>query len=305
MLDVRRMRVLREVARHGTIASAAQALDLTPSAVSQQLATLEAEAGIALVDRGPSSLVLTEAGRSVVRHADIVLAQLADAEAELRAIGGLRAGQLHVGSFASVAELTTSALRRLRERHPEVSVTVTESETDESLEQLRSGRLDVALVYSYDHAELEPGSAIELHELMRDPSLVAVARTHPLAARPSVRLGELAQDRWITQGPGTACQRVIQGACREAGFEPQLQNARSDDYRIIQALVAAELGVAFVPWLARQPESGVAFVAPEERVGRTIAAACRTGGRRTAAVATMIELLSELARDLIPAGQPG
>src|SRR5918998_2356061 len=175
MLDVRRMRVLREIARHGTIAAAAQALDLTPSAVSQQLATLEAESGIALVDRGPSSVVLTEAGRTVVRHAEIVLSQLADAEAELRAIEGLHGGHLRLGSFASVTELTTRALRRFRERHPEVGVTVIESETDESLEQLRSGRLDVALVYSYDHAGLQAGGGIELHELMRDPALVAVA----------------------------------------------------------------------------------------------------------------------------------
>ena len=161
---------------------------------------------------------------------------------------------------------------------------MTESEAGESLAQLRDGRLDVALVYSYDHDELQPGQAIELHELLRDPALVAVADVHPLAERASVRLGELAGERWITQGPGTTCQRLIQGACREAGFEPQLQNARSDDYRIIQALVAAEMGVAFVPRLARVQDAGVAFVPPEEHVGRTIA------------------VVADLARDLVPAG---
>jgi DNA-binding transcriptional LysR family regulator len=295
MLDVRRMRVLREVAAHGTIAGAATALDFTPSAISQQVAALEHETGVALVDRGPSSVVLTEAGRTLVAHADTVLAELAAAEAELRAIGGLRSGRLHLGSFASVTELTGRALRTFRSRYPDVELTVTECEASRSLARLRRGELDVALVYIYDHATLNGGQAIEIHELMRDPILIALPRTHPLAGRVSLPLRELAGERWITEGQGAFCQQLIQGACRRAGFEPELEFAGSDDYGIVQALVAAEIGVAFVPQLAQQPDAGVAFVPPAERIGRTIAVACRAGGRRSPAVATMIDILAEAA----------
>src|SRR3954451_7477769 len=150
MLDVRRMRVLREVARQGTIAAAARELDFTPSAVSQQISTLEREAGIALVDRGPSSVVLTEAGRTLVVHADAVLGRLDDAEADLRAIGSLRAGGLRMAAFASVTDLAGRALRAFRRGHPDLELTMTEAETPESVEGLRRGDFDVAVIYIYD-----------------------------------------------------------------------------------------------------------------------------------------------------------
>jgi DNA-binding transcriptional LysR family regulator len=295
MLDVRRMRVLREVAAHGTIAAAATALDFTPSAVSQQISALERETGVALVDRGPSSVVLTPAGRTLVEHAEIVLAQLAAAEDELRAIEELRTGRLRLGSFASVTELTIRALRSFGERFPDVELTVTECDAAESLDRLRRDELDIALVYSYDYASLEAGQAIEIRELMRDPALVAVPRTHPLARRTAVPLRELAGERWIAEGRGTMCQRLVLGACRNAGFEPEIKLVGSDDYRIVQALVAAEIGIAFIPRLARQPDARLAFLTPEDPVGRTIAAAHRAGGRRSRAVAAMLDILDQTA----------
>jgi DNA-binding transcriptional LysR family regulator len=295
MLDVRRMRVLREVAAHGTIAAAATALDFTPSAVSQQISALERETGVALVDRGPSSVVLTPAGRTLVEHAEIVLAQLAAAEDELRAIAELRSGRLRLGSFASVTELTIRALRSFGERFPDVELTVTECDAAESLDRLRRDELDIALVYSYDYASLEAGQAIEIRELMRDPALVAVPRTHPLARRTAVPLRELAGERWIAEGRGTMCQRLVLGACRNAGFEPEIKLVGSDDYRIVQALVAAEIGIAFIPRLARQPDARLAFLTPEDPVGRAIAAAHRAGGRRSRAVAAMLDILDQTA----------
>jgi DNA-binding transcriptional LysR family regulator len=295
MLDVRRMRVLREVAVHGTIAGAATALDFTPSAVSQHVAALERETGVALVDRGPSSVVLTDAGRALVQHAETVLAQLADAEAELRAIEGLSSGRLRVGSFASVTDLTVRALGRFRSRHPQIDLTLNECEAHESVARLRGGQLDVAVVYSYDHAPLDAGQAIELHALLRDPLLVAVPRAHPLAGRDRVPLQRLAGEDWISEGSGTSCHRVIDGACHAAGFEPRLTFAGSSDYRIIQGLVAAGMGVAFIPELARQPRTGVALARLREPPGRTIATACRAGGRRSPAVAAMLDTLADTA----------
>jgi DNA-binding transcriptional LysR family regulator len=295
MLDVRRMRVLREVARQGTIAAAASALDFTPSAVSQQIATLEREAGIALVDRGPSSVVLTDAGRTLVAHADRVLAQLADAEADLRAIEGLSAGRLRLSAFTSVTDLTSRALREFRDRHPDVELSLDELDAQESIEALRGGELDIAVIYIYDHAPLLSGEAIEVHELLHDPIKVAVPSAHRLAERDRVTLGDLVGERWLTEGRGTDCHRMFEGVFRHAARIPDTTPLGSKDYRISQALVSAGLGVAFVPRLAQEPAPGLVFVETEEPVGRTIAAACRSGGRRSPAVATMIEILQDVA----------
>jgi DNA-binding transcriptional LysR family regulator len=289
------MRVLREVARHGTIAAAASALDFTPSAVSQQIATLEREAGVALVDRGPSSVVLTDAGRTLVSHTERVLAQLADAEADLRAIEGLSAGELRLSAFTSVTDLTSRAFRTFRSRHPEVELTLIEWDTPEGLDALRKGELDIAVIYIYDHAPLATGEAIEVHELLQDPMGVAVPSTHPLAGRGRVRLAELAGERWLTEGRGSDCHRMFEAVFRDAERMPETTPLGSKDYRVSQGLVGAGLGVAFVPRLAQEPGPGLAFLEPDKPVGRTIAAACRRGGRRSPAVATMLGILEDVA----------
>jgi DNA-binding transcriptional LysR family regulator len=295
MLDVRRMRVLRELAAHGTITATAAALDFTPSAVSQQIAALERETGVALVDRGPSSVVLTPAGHALVEHAEIVLAQLVAAEGELSAIAELRGGRLRLGSFASVTELTSRALHRFRARYPDVELTVTECEATDSLKRLHRDELDIALVYIYDYAPLDAIQAIEIRDLMRDPVHVAIPRTHPLAQRTDVTVRELAEERWIAEGRGSVCQRLVQGACRNAGFEPEIKLTGSNDYRIVQALVAAEIGIALIPRLAQQPDARLAFLTPQDPVGRTIAAAHRAAGNRSRAVAAMLDILEQAA----------
>ncbi|HEX8159469.1 MAG TPA: LysR substrate-binding domain-containing protein [Solirubrobacteraceae bacterium] len=289
------MRVLREVAARGTIAGAAAALDFTPSAVSQQIATLEREACVALLDRGPSSVVLTEAGRALVQHAEVVLAQLDKAEAELRAIAGLRGGQLRLGSFVSVTSVVSRALHTFRGRHPDVRLTLTECDAATSLKLLESGQLDVALVYIYDYVPLDAGPAIEIHNLFRDPVDIAVTASHPLAGRGSLAIDELSGERWITEHIGSVCHGLVAGACRDAGFQPELHLTGTDDYRVAQALITAGIGVAFVPRLAQEPDLGIAYLTPMDPLGRTIAVACRAGGRRSPAVATMIDTLIETA----------
>jgi DNA-binding transcriptional LysR family regulator len=174
-------------------------------------------------------------------------------------------------------------------------LTVTACEAAESVKRLQRGELDIALVYIYDYAPLNAGQGIEIRDLLRDPAHVAVPRTHPLAGHTEVPLRELAGERWIAEGQGSTCQRLVQGACRNSGFEPEIQLTGSNDYRIVQALVAAEIGVAFIPRLAQQPDDRLAFLTPEEPVGRTIAAAHRAGGRRSRAVATMIDILEQTA----------
>ena len=146
MLDVRRMRVLREVAVRGSFSAAAESLSFTQSAISQQIAALEREAGCTLVQRNARGIRLTEAGEALVRHADAILARLAEAEAELEAIAGLRGGRLRLASFESAAaSLMPLAIAAFRAEHPGVELSLIMMEPEDSAPLLRSGEIDLAL----------------------------------------------------------------------------------------------------------------------------------------------------------------
>src|ERR687883_1422627 len=148
MLDVRRLRVLRAVAQQGSFSAAAEALSFTQSGVSQQIAALEREAGALLVQRNARGVRLTEAGEALVRHAEAILARLAEAEAELEAIAGLRGGRLRMASFESAGStLMPLAIAAFRERPPAVELSLSLSEPEDSLPQLRAGELDLALTF--------------------------------------------------------------------------------------------------------------------------------------------------------------
>src|SRR5919204_1677404 len=164
MLDVRRMRVLREVAQRGSFSAAADALAYTQSAVSQQIAALEREAGARLVERNARGVRLTDAGRALVAHADAILARLADAEAELEAIAGLRGGRLRLASFPSAgATLMPEAIARFSKRHPAVELSLAEAEPDESLPRLKAGELDLILI---DDSPLTEDDDVEFVHLL-------------------------------------------------------------------------------------------------------------------------------------------
>src|SRR3954453_16058337 len=157
MLDVRRLRVLRAVAQHGSFSAAAESLSYTQSAVSQQIAALEREAGTLLVQRNPRGVRLTDAGAALLRHTEVILSRLADAEAELEAIAGLRSGRLRLAAFPSAgATLVPLAIAHFRERHPDIELTVKQLEPEDSLPLLKMGELDIALTIepnSHDETE--------------------------------------------------------------------------------------------------------------------------------------------------------
>src|SRR3954466_9672648 len=174
MLDVRRMRVLREVARRGSFSAAAESLAYTQSAVSQQIAALEREAGTRLVERNARGVRLTDAGRALVEHTDVILARLADAEAELEAIAGLRGGRLRLAAFPSAgATIMPEAIARFRARHPAVELTLEPADPEPSIVKLRSGDADVVLDIT---AGFRPprDDAIERSHLLDDPMYVAL-----------------------------------------------------------------------------------------------------------------------------------
>lgn len=251
MLDVRRLRVLREVAARGSFSAAAEALAYTQSAVSQQIAALEREAGTRLVDRSARGVTPTDAGRALVVHADAILARLADAEAELDAIAGLRGGRLRLTTFATAgATIIPKAIVAFRERHPGVELMLGPEEPDDGLAALRAGKADLALTIATTFEPPATEADLRLVHLLDDPMYLMLAADHPLADRPRLRLADLADDEWILGATGRCPDtRILIHACQQAGFEPRI-GFHSDDYLAIQGFVAAGFGVSFIPDLA-------------------------------------------------------
>jgi DNA-binding transcriptional LysR family regulator len=295
MLDLRRLRVLREVAARGSFAAAAAALSFTQSAVSQQVAALEREAGTRLVERGVRPVRLTDAGRALLAHAEAVLARLDEAEQELGEIARLRRGRLRLASFpTAIATLVPRAVALFNQRHPDVDLTVIDDHGQGLIPRLARWELDLALIYEHE-ALREPDVELERTHLLEDPFDLVVPDGHPLAARASVALEELAGETWIGGAPDSAYGAIVLHSCRAAGFEPHFAFG-SDDYNAVQAFVAVGLGIAILPHLA------LIFVRPGlHRIRLTvppirhITAARLAASYRSAATASMLSVLKETA----------
>lgn len=292
------MRVLREVAAQGSFSAAAEALAYTQSAISQQIAALEREAGTRLVDRSARGVKLTDAGRALVVHADAILGRLADAEAELDAIAGLRGGRLRLTTFTTAgATIVPQAIVAFRHRHPGVELTLGPEEPQDGLVSLRAGDADIALTVATTFDPPVKDDAVERLHLLDDPLYLMLAADHPLAGRTRLRLADLADEEWIV-GSGDRCPdaRILVRSCQQAGFEPRIA-FHSDDYLAIQGFVAAGFGVSFIPDLA--------LVAVREDVVvrslgarppiRRVQAATLAGSWASPAKQAMLEVLVEIA----------
>jgi DNA-binding transcriptional LysR family regulator len=300
MLDVKRLRVLREVAARGSFSAAAESLAYTQSAVSQQIAALEREAGTRLVERSARGIRLTDAGRALVRHADVILARLADAEAELEAIAGLRGGRLRLASFPTAgATLLPRAIAVFRERHPAVDLSLEPAEPEEALARLRAGEVDLGLTMDAPSCRLDY-AGIERVPLLDDPMYVLLAHDHPLAHESRVRLQDLATESWISGSTGTCPDTAITlRACQTAGFEPRIV-FHSDDYLAIQGFVAAGVGVSLIPdlaLLAVRDDVVVREIDTERPLVREIGAVTLTDAWRSPAVDAMLAVLVEVGRE--------
>jgi len=292
MLDVRRLRVLREVARRGSLAGAADELSYTPSAVSQQIAALEREAGTALLERRARGVVLTEAGQVLVEHAEVILRALDAAESSLAALADLRRGHLRMASFATAAaSVLPRAIDLFRARHPAVELTVGQASPMESVARLREGRIDLALTVDLDE---RPAEGVDVIHLFDDPVQLALHRDHPLAAKPDLRLEDLVAETWIDVPRTTSGGQVLTRACTAAGFAPRVR-FESDDYTVIQQLVGAGAGIALLPDLAFSPPhpSVVLRSLGPDGPSRNIQAATRPARFRSPAAEAMLVILRE------------
>jgi DNA-binding transcriptional LysR family regulator len=257
MLDVRRLRLLRDLAYLGTIAAVAQAHAYTPSAVSQQLAALQREAGVPLLERTGRRVSLTPAGAALVQDTETVLAALEAASATLAAARAGLSGRVRIGAFPSaVRTLLPTALVAVGRDHPALELMVTELDPVAMPGALRDHSLDVALPHDYDIVPAEPDPTLDSLPLLDEAVFLAVPVGAPADAAADPVRGARHAD-WIVASPGTLCHAVAMRVCQTAGFTPQVRH-HADDFTAVLALVAAGQGVALVPQLgAAQPPPGV------------------------------------------------
>jgi DNA-binding transcriptional LysR family regulator len=302
-LDVRRMRVLREVALRGSISEAADALHFSASAVSQQLRVLEEEAGVPLVVRAPRALDLTPAGRALVEHTEVIIERLLLAESEARAIAELRGGRLRMATFRSAGEtLVAEAVTYFRNRYPDVALSLVEGEPEDYLANLKSVTLDLALSFEYDHVRPPGDETLERVELLTEPMLIALPESHRLAGAAQVRLGDLAEDTWIASTARSSVHAFTHRVCEAAGFAPRLRFS-TDDYHVAQSLVARGLGVTLVPQMAtRASHPGVVLrLFAQDQPLRRVFIAHRADGQRSPSVAAMVGILRQAASEHLDA----
>ena len=295
MLDARRLRALRAVAAHGSIAAAATSLGYTASAVSQSIAAMERYLDLQLMERTSRGVTLTAAGLRLVEHADVILAHLDAAEREARTLRSQDSAlALCLGTLPSAAAVVARAAAELLETHPGAELRIVDADPARSLPGLRSGELDLALTYAYDGVEVEHPRWLHETPLLDDPLLVVVSEHHALAGQRGLRLADLSHERFIVEPrPDRRAFSIL--ACQAAGFSPEIA-AYSSDYEVTLALIADGLGVALVPRMALRDVPGVvARPLVEPTLKRHLLAATRVGDARTPAVAAMLGALRRAA----------
>jgi DNA-binding transcriptional LysR family regulator len=294
VFDVRRLRVLQEVARCGSLSAAAATLNYTTSAVSQQISALERDVGAVLLLRGPFGARPTPAGARLLEHAERILDAVAKAEQDLQSLAAAGPDLIRVASFTSAAAaILPRALARFRTRHPRTEVQLVDADPDDGVALLANGGADAALITEVPGEPSQyPGVvAVPVYD---DEFFVVLPSNHRLAATAEVALPALAAEQWVVSSATGTCPdtRVFRNACRHAGFAPSV-TFRAEDYSTVQGLVAADLGVSLVPSLAAsaaRTDVAVRRVAGRRPV-RRIAVATAARPERGTALATLVALV--------------
>jgi DNA-binding transcriptional LysR family regulator len=300
MLEVRRLRLLTEFARRGSIAATATALGYTPSAVSQQLAALERETRVALLDRTARSAELTDAGRRLAERAEEILTLVEEAEAELSAEADAPTGRVVVTAFPTAAVAFAPALARSLADHPGLTFVLRQTRPGDGIRQVQSGEVDIALVDDWTGklADQSP-AALKFFHLRTDPLVLVVPRSHPMSDpdRP-VDLQELREEPWMAAPPGEPSRRAVErlldtvGGARPVPWE-------FEGLHTILSLVARGIGIAAIPALALAAgDRGVAVRdIPDLGLAREVFAVTRTASVRRPSVAVTMRAIYAAAQD--------
>jgi DNA-binding transcriptional LysR family regulator len=304
MLDLRRLRLLSELARRGTIAETARTVGYTPSAVSQSLSRLEEEVGVALLERDGRRVRLTPAAQALVARADRALAELDAAAAELAAEAGTVRGPVAIGAFPSAAvALVIPSVAEAARRHPELACAVHEHEPDQAIRQLRAGELDLVVSERNDDIAPPPAGGLEAHALLSEALLLVLPGTPGDPSPHPLDLTDFREADWVTGLPGSQYASALERAAAAAGFAARVAH-RADEAFVVQTLVAAGLGVALLPALACTPVPGVHYAAARPAPpSRHIVALVRRGAARRPALAALLALLrhqAELVATTVP-----
>src|SRR5947209_2715223 len=290
-MDPRRVLTFRAVAHERSFSRAARRLALSQPSVSNQVAALEREVGVSLLERRPGGLRLTPEGAILLEHADAIADRLGLAEAQLGGAAERQRTRLRIGALPSaLAGFVPAAIARVRERHPETRVTFDEGTSEELSRRLASGELDLAIAYQDTTWPRTESPGVQRHHLLHEEFLVALPPHHRLAGEEEVALGDLRDDDWtaaLTDG-------VIVRACRAAGFEPRLVSLTHDQLAI-RGLIIRGLAVTLVAELLADPSKDLAL---RPIAGMTVARdvyALLPPGRRHPLVAPTLEALDDVA----------
>lgn len=300
---MKRVRLLRDLAVHGTVAATARAAHLSGPAVSQQLAALEKETGMSLLVKQGRTLRLTAAGSLLVEHAEVILGNMAAAEADLAALRGGRGGVVKVAVFPSAARtlMPTVWSRLARESVPAVNVRVLEHEPDHATQALRLGEVDIAVVHAYSVLPRDVPLGCDRHHLFDEPVHMALhpdrARQRGLHPECPVNLVDFADDGWLMPGPETSCHEMTQRACGAAGFLPHAV-ALATDFTVLAALVAVDAGVALIPAMALPNGPADLELHPlSTTLTRSVYALTPAGARRHPHIVGVMDILGTLGRE--------
>jgi DNA-binding transcriptional LysR family regulator len=303
MLDVHRLRLLSEFAGRGSIAATAAALGYTPSAVSQQLATLEREAGAALLDRTARSAELTDAGRRLAEHARRILAMMEAAEADLSARQQEPEGRVVLTAFPTAAVAFAPALAHSLRAHPGLTLLLRQSQRGEGVPAVSSGEADVALVddWSGQLARQTDGDQglLRFFRLLRDPLVLVVPRAHPVATQPRVQLRSLREEAWMVTPAGEPSRQAVDRLLANSGGAPPV-SWEFEGMSTILGLVARGIGIAAVPRLALAGGAGRVVVRelPGAVPARDVYAVARASSVRRPSISAVLTALHAAAKNL-------
>lgn len=296
-LNTTRLRILREVATRGTITAAAEALYLTPPAISHQLRVLEAEVGVPLLQRTARSIRLTDAGLRLVAHAETILADCEEALADVAALAKEVTGTVRLSVFQTAAQaFALPAVASLERRHPALDIRIFEMEPVRALPALKAGQLDVALSHEWDFVPVPRDPGIERHDLFTEPIVALLPRDHRLAAGP-VRLKDLADESWCVAQESASSRQAVVRIANSAGFEPRVV-FESNYFRAIGSAIEAGLGVGVAPALTDLRGLDIAVLPlVEPAMSRRIFAATRKGAGASPAIRAVIDAMARVAAE--------